>query len=68
MYVPQREQESMTEKADRVLTHPIWGVPVFLGIMALVFFLTFTVGDAIKGLLSKDWIGHLGPYARDWMP
>ena len=50
-------RESMTEKADRVLTHPIWGVPVFLGIMALVFFLTFTVGDAIKGLFEQglDW-------------
>ena len=50
-------RESMTEKADRVLTHPIWGVPVFLGIMAFVFFLTFTVGDAIKGVFEQglDW-------------
>ena len=25
------------------------GIPIFLGIMALVFFLTFTVGDFLKG-------------------
>lgn len=50
-------RESMTEKADKILTHPIWGVPVFLGIMALVFFLTFAVGDAVKGLFEQglDW-------------
>ena len=30
------------------MTHPVWGIPVFLGIMALVFFLTFTVGDFLK--------------------
>lgn len=50
-------RQSMTEKADKVLTHSIWGVPVFLGIMALVFFLTFTVGDAVKGIFESgmDW-------------
>ena len=50
-------RQSMTEKADRILTHPVAGVPVFLCIMALVFFLTFTVGDAVKGVfeLGLDW-------------
>lgn len=56
-------RESLTEKADRVLTHPIWGVPVFLGIMAMVFFLTFTVGDAIKGLF-ESWMDLAFTVAR----
>lgn len=38
-------QDALTEKADKVLTHRVWGVPIFLGIMAVVFLLTFTVGD-----------------------
>ncbi len=38
-----------TDRVDRVLTHTVWGIPVFLGIMALVFFFTFTVGDFLKG-------------------
>lgn len=46
------QKEEKTEKIDRVLTHPIWGVPVFLGIMAFVFFCTFTVGDAVKGIFQ----------------
>lgn len=45
--------EGRTDAADRLLTHPVWGVPVFLGIMALVFFLTFTIGDALKGVFEN---------------
>ena len=42
-------QEALTEKVDRALTHRFWSIPIFLGIMALVFFLTFTIGDWLKG-------------------
>ena len=45
-------QDVLTEKADRLLTHRIWGIPVFLGIMAVTFFLTFTGGDGLKGWLE----------------
>lgn len=41
-----------TDRIDRVLTHPVWGIPVFLLIMCLVFFLTFTIGDALKGVFE----------------
>ena len=44
-----QRQDRLTEGLDAALTHRVWGIPIFLGIMALVFFLTFTVGDWIKG-------------------
>ena len=44
-----KKRKDSTEQIDRVLTHPILGVPVFLCIMAVVFFLTFTIGDWLKG-------------------
>lgn len=46
-----------TDKIDALFTHSILGLPIFLGIMALVFFLTFTVGDSLKGVfeLFLDW-------------
>src|SRR5699024_9220555 len=47
--VNKNRQEALTEKADRILTHRIFSIPIFLGIMALVFFLTFTIGDWLKG-------------------
>ncbi len=47
--VNKEEKSLFTDKIDAVVTHRIWGVPVFLLIMAAVFFLTFTVGDWLKG-------------------
>ena len=44
-----QRQDKLTERIDHILTHHIFGIPVFLFIMAIVFFLTFTVGDWIKG-------------------
>jgi ferrous iron transport protein B len=43
------EKAAFTEKIDAVLTHRVWGIPLFLLIMAAVFGLTFTVGDFLKG-------------------
>ena len=34
-------KEESTDRIDRYLTHRFFGLPIFLGIMALVFFLTF---------------------------
>ena len=42
-----------TEKIDAVLTHRIFGLPIFLAIMAFVFFLTFNVGDFFVGIFEK---------------
>lgn len=53
-----QRQDQFTERVDRILTHRIWGIPVFLGIMAVVFFFTFTVGDWIKGYFEMG-IGFL---------
>lgn len=44
-----KKRKDSTDHVDKVLTHPIWGVPVFLCIMALVFFFTFAIGDWLKG-------------------
>lgn len=56
-----QRQDALTETADKLLTSKIWSIPVFLGIMAATFFLTFTVGDWIKGYfeLGIDWISGL---------
>lgn len=43
------EKEQRTDRIDRVMTGKWTGLPVFLAIMALVFFLTFTIGDWLKG-------------------
>lgn len=50
--VNKEKKEVFTDKIDNVLTHPVLGIPIFLGIMAVVFFLTFTVGDFLKGYVE----------------
>lgn len=54
------KKAASTDKIDRVLTHPVWGIPMFLFIMCMVFFLTFTVGDALKGVFEQAlaWISE----------
>lgn len=63
--VNKAKRSENTDRADRVLTHPIWGVPIFLGIMALVFLMTFMVGDVLKGgfeVLLEHFINGAGAF------
>ena len=50
--VNKAQKAEATDKIDRWLTDRIWGLPIFLLIMALVFILTFTVGDWLKGYMG----------------
>ena len=56
-----QQKEAATDKADRLLTNKWLGIPVFLLIMAAVFFLTFAIGDWLKGYfeIGVDWFGEL---------
>ena len=47
--VNKSEKAEKTERIDKYMTGRWLGLPIFLLIMALVFFLTFTVGDWLKG-------------------
>ena len=42
-----------TDRIDRILTHRIWGIAIFLLIMAIVFFLTFTIGDIFSAYVEE---------------
>lgn len=52
-------KEEQTDAIDGLLIHPLWGFPVFLGIMALVFAVTFTLGDWLKEYMGivLEWGG-----------
>lgn len=47
--VNKSKKEARTDKIDHYLTIRWLGLPIFLAIMALVFFFTFTIGDFLKG-------------------
>lgn len=46
------EKEAFTDKVDKFFTHPVFGMPIFFCIMAVVFFMTFAVGDFLKGFFE----------------
>ena len=63
----QRYKRLMTKRIDAVVTHQIWGYPIFLLLMYLMFFCTFNIGQ-----YPMDWIdaavGWLGEMVGAWMP
>ena len=53
---PPLGQVSLTERLDRVATHPILGVVVLVAIMALVFLLVYSIGVPIRDFLDSHLI------------
>jgi ferrous iron transport protein B len=54
-----QQKVSISDRLDRVAMHPVWGVPIFLGLMYLVFTLTFTLGNPLMDLIDGGfaWLG-----------
>lgn len=50
--VNRNQKVASTDRVDKILTNKYIGIPIFLTVMAMVFFLTFIVGDAIKGIFE----------------
>ncbi|MBN1547959.1 MAG: ferrous iron transport protein B [Syntrophaceae bacterium] len=46
-------QVVMTDRIDHVLTRPIFGIPILLAILGLVFFFTYTIGAPLQALMEK---------------
>lgn len=53
---PQADFATPSDRIDRVMTHPVWGVPIFLAIMWVVFQFTANVStpylDWVDGIIS----------------
>ncbi|KAF0236189.1 MAG: ferrous iron transport protein [Prolixibacteraceae bacterium] len=48
---PHQSEKTRSEKIDDILTHPIWGFPIFTSIIFLMFYITFKLGG-----YPMDWI------------
>lgn len=64
-------EQVRSERIDRLLTHKFFGIPIFLGMMLVIFWLTFSViGAPLQDLLEKgisagtdalaDWLAGSG--------
>jgi ferrous iron transport protein B len=61
------QPEPFSDKLDRIVTHKVWGMLIFVGIMALMFFTIFSLAqvpmDLLQGLfrVAGDFTGRLIP-------
>ena len=62
-----RYNRATTKRIDAVVTHQVWGYPIFLLLMYFMFFCTFNIGQ-----YPMDWIDAgvewLGEIVGAWMP
>ncbi|CAN5226064.1 ferrous iron transporter B [soil metagenome] len=54
----ERRRRLLTERADRILLHPVLGPICFLGIMALLFAAVFLIADPVTAVLDagRGWL------------
>ncbi len=60
-------RHTMSDRIDAVVTNRVLGLPIFLGLMYLVFHLTFTLGDPPMGWI-EEFFGWLGGVVDSWWP
>ncbi|MGD9049815.1 MAG: ferrous iron transport protein B, partial [Anaerolineae bacterium] len=64
---PRTGQITLTERLDRWATHPLWGLLILAGILAIVFGLTFAIGTPLQRLLDTYVVGTLSTLASEWL-
>jgi len=71
---PRAGQVSVTERLDRVATHPLWGIVALLGILGVAFWLTYALGTPMQVWLDEvviqglaTWLGGVLAGAPAWV-
>jgi ferrous iron transport protein B len=60
---PKAGQISLTDRLDRWATHPLWGLSILIGILALTFWLTYTIASPVTQLLEAYVVHNLANLA-----
>lgn len=64
---PRAGQITLTDRLDRVATHPAWGFAVLAAILGLAFWLTFAVGKPIQSFLDTAVVHTLARWVTVWL-
>ena len=72
---PRDERGTVSDRIDRIVTHRIWGLPIFILTLSAVFLLIIGIDNdylSIPGIgthftnLLNDWIDHYNGVVQDW--
>jgi len=61
---PRAGQVTVTERLDRIATHPVWGMGVLLIVLGVVFWLTYTLGAPLQEWLDAALIHAAAEWLR----
>ncbi len=64
---PRMGPVSLTERLDRVATHPFWGIVTMAVALGMVFWLTYTVGSPIQQWLEEKVLASLTGLVSSWL-
>ena len=57
----ERRRDTPSDKLDSIVTHRIWGLPIFFALMWLMFYTTFTLGSYPQEWIEQgvEWLYNL---------
>ncbi|MFZ4400116.1 MAG: ferrous iron transport protein B [Bacteroidales bacterium] len=61
------ESPSVSKKIDNILTHKIWGYPIFIFFLWVMFQSTFKLGEFPVSWI-EDLVSFTGSFFQKWMP
>jgi ferrous iron transport protein B len=71
---PRAGQVTVTERLDRLATHPVWGMGVLLAVLGVAFWLTYALGTPLQEWLDTHviqalsaWLGIVLAGAPAWL-
>jgi ferrous iron transport protein B len=78
VYTPAQIQENLTTRLDRILLHPVFGLPLFFATMFLMFQVVYALGTPMQEFLGNilDWfkvtaleplLGGLPPFLKGFL-
>lgn len=62
-------QVVLTDRIDHVLTRPVFGIPILLAVMAVVFGLTYSVGIPLQNWMNEGiqyFVKMIEPWSVEW--
>lgn len=60
---PHTGRVTLTDRIDRIATHPIWGLGVLFLMLAVIFGLTYSIGVPLQNVLDRFLVAPLA----DWL-
>ncbi len=65
--IAEKKEKTFSRRLDRVFTHKLWGLPIFVFVLWLMFFSTFTIGGFFMEWIEAG-VGLLGEFLSNVIP